>query len=327
MANVGGVAKVFSRGKLGAAMTKTSSVPLDLVASEEVYAVIEAPTPILAVESGGMMMNRRNFTALSALTAIACLGALSCAAVSTDPITESAESTTSIPSVELTISVAASVQDAMKAVQAAYEVEAPTVVITYNFGSSGSLAQQITQGAPTDVFLSASQKWMNALESNAQILPGSRQDLLLNSLVLIVPQAETNITDFSDFATDTVSKFAIGEPESVPVGRYAKEALTSLDLFDALQSKMVFGKDVRQVLSYVETGNVEAGLVYATDAKISDQVKVVATAPPDNHSPIVYPVGVVATSENAEAAQAFVEFLSSNTAIAIFEEYGFVVAQ
>jgi molybdate transport system substrate-binding protein len=145
--------------------------------------------------------------------------------------------------------------------------------------------------------------------------------------VLIVPQDKTDVTDFSDFETDKVSKLALGEPESVPAGKYAQEALTSMNMFDALQPKMVFAKDVRQVLSYVETGNVDAGLVYATDARVSDQVQVIATAPADSHSPIVYPVGVVADSENAEAAQAFVDFLSSDTATDIFEEYGFAMAE
>ncbi|WP_202978867.1 molybdate ABC transporter substrate-binding protein [Halomicronema hongdechloris] len=225
--------------------------------------------------------------------------------------------------VDLTISVAASVQDAMKAVQIAYEAEAPQVSITYNFGSSGSLAQQITQGAPADVFLSASQKWMDDLEAQEQLLEGSRRDLLLNSLVLIVPQGKDDVTGFRDITTDKVGRLSIGEPASVPAGRYAREVLISINMFDVLQPKLVFGKDVRQVLAYVETGNVDAGVVYATDATVADRVRVVATAPADSHSPIVYSIGVVADSAHAEAAQALVEFLVSDTATAIFEEYGF----
>ncbi|MEB3360023.1 MAG: molybdate ABC transporter substrate-binding protein [Synechococcales bacterium] len=275
-----------------------------------------------------MKVSRRHFTTLSALTLVACLGVTGCTQPAAPPTTETpSEAATASAPVELTISVAASVQDAMQDVQTAYQEEAPNVTITYNFGSSGSLAQQIIQGAPADVFLSASKKWMDDLEGQGEILEGSRRDLLLNSLVLIVPQDKTDVTDFSDFATDKVNRIAIGEPESVPAGQYAQEALTSLNLFDALQPKMVFGKDVRQVLSYVETGNVDAGLVYATDAKVSDQVQVVATAAADTHSPIVYPIGVVADSENAEAAQAFVDFLSSDTAVAIFEDYGFTMAE
>jgi len=271
-------------------------------------------------------MKRRRFAALSALVLVIGLGTLSCTQP-TQTASEEAPNPDTGAMVELTVSAAASVQDAMKALQAAYQAEVPNVALTYNFGSSGSLAQQISQGAPADVFLSASQKWMDDLEEQGQILAGSRQDLLLNALVLIVPADKTDISDFSDFETDKFGKLAIGEPESVPAGRYAREALTSMNRFEALQPKLVFGKDVRQVLSYVETGNVDAGLVYATDAKVSDQVKVVATAPADTHSPIIYPVGVVADSDNAAAAQAFIDFLCSDIATAIFEEYGFARAE
>ncbi|NEQ99497.1 MAG: molybdate ABC transporter substrate-binding protein [Cyanothece sp. SIO2G6] len=229
--------------------------------------------------------------------------------------------------VRLTISAAASVQDAMQEVKALYETVNPDVSITYNFGSSGSLAQQIAQGAPTDVFLSASQQWMDSLETQGEILEGSRQNLLLNSLVLITPLDQTAVQDFSDIATDKVNRVAIGEPKSAPVGRYAREALTSLNLFDTLQSKMVFAKDVRQVLAYVETGNVDAGLVYATDARGSEQVMAIATAPAESHPPIIYPVGVVAASQSTEAAQAFVDFLADDEAVTIFTNYGFTIAE
>ncbi|MGJ3252312.1 MAG: molybdate ABC transporter substrate-binding protein [Elainellaceae cyanobacterium] len=271
-------------------------------------------------------MKRRHVTTFWVSTVVTCLAAMSCTRTAVSPTTETTGTALPEEPVELTVSVAASVQDAMRDMQTAYQAEFPNVAITYNFGPSGSLAQQIAQGAPTDIFLSASKKWMDDLEEQGQIL-GSRQDLLLNALVVIVPQDKTDIADVSDFATDKVSKMAIAEPDSVPAGRYAKEALTSLNLFDTLQSKLVFGKDVRQVLSYVETGNVDAGLVYATDAKISDQVRVVTTVPADTHSPIIYPVGVVADSENAEAAQAFIDFLSMDVAIAIFEDYGFMMAE
>jgi len=214
----------------------------------------------------------------------------------------------------------------MEDIKSAYQELVPEVTITYNFGSSGSLAQQIEQGAPTDIFLSASKKWMDDLEEKGEILPDSRQDLLLNELVAIVPADKDSVTSFSDFATKNVSKIALGEPDSVPAGQYAREALTSLNLFDAVQSKLVFGKDVRQILSYVETGNVDVGLVYATDAKTSDQVKVIATFSADTHTPIVYPIGIVADSDRAEVARAFLEFLSSDAAADIFENYGFTMA-
>jgi molybdate transport system substrate-binding protein len=275
-----------------------------------------------------MQVSRRNFTALAALALVTTLGTISCAQTTAPSTPEaSPEAATPQETVALTISVAASVQDAMKEVQTAYQTEAPGITITYNFGSSGSLAQQISQGAPTDVFLSASKQWMDDLEGQGQILEGSRKDLLLNSLVLIVPKDKTEVTDFTDLDTDKIGKLALGEPESVPAGKYARETLTAMNLFEALQPKLVFGKDVRQVLSYVETGNVDAGLVYATDAKVSDQVQIVATAPADSHAPIIYPVGVVADSQHAEAAQSFVDFLSSDTAVGIFQSYGFTMAE
>ena len=246
---------------------------------------------------------------------------------STPDNSSEANAATSAEPVELTISVAASVQDAMRDVQAAYQAEAPNVTITYNFGSSGSLAQQIDQGAPADVFLSASKRWMDDLEDKGQMLEGSRQELLQNSMVLITPQDSTDVTDFEALETDQNIRVAMGEPESVPAGRYAREVLTAMNLFGSIQAKLVFTKDVRQVLSYVQTGNVDAGLVYATDALIANQVQVVATAPAATHSPIVYPVAVVNDGANIEAAQAFVDFLSTDRAMTIFQEYGFSPAE
>ncbi|MEO1208146.1 MAG: molybdate ABC transporter substrate-binding protein [Cyanobacteria bacterium J06638_20] len=271
-------------------------------------------------------MNRRHFAALSALTLSGCLAIASCSQAPTPTTTTDEASAIAAESVNLTISVAASVQDAMNDIQTAYQDEAPNVTITYNFGSSGSLAQQIAQGAPTDVFLSASIQWMDDLEGDGHILGDSRRDLLQNDMVLIAPQDDAEISDFDSLTLDPVSRVAIGEPESVPAGRYAKEVLTSMEIFDGLESKLVFTSNVRQVLSYVETGNVDAGVVYATDAMLSEQVRVVATAPADTHSPIVYPIAVVQDSDNAEAAQVFVDFLSTDKAIAIFEAYGFTLA-
>ena len=275
-------------------------------------------------------MQRRTFAILSAGALMTCLGAISCSSATVPPLAEGNATDLAPPnaeSVELTVSAAASVQDAMKAVQIAYQAEAPHVTITYNFGSSGSLTQQIVQGAPTDIFLSASQTWMDELAHQGLLVDGSRQNLLQNSMVLIVSQNAASIGDFEDLSTDLIDRVAIGEPESVPAGRYAKETLTAMNLFNPLQPKLVFGKDVRQVLSYVATGNVDAGLVYATDALMSDQVEAIATAPADTHAPIVYPIAVVQDSAHAEAAQGFVDFLSTDTAVAIFAEYGFAMAQ
>ena len=164
---------------------------------------------------------------------------------------------------------------------------------------------------------------MNALEHKDLLLPQTRQILLMNLMVLVVHLVQTKVSGFKDLTKDTVKKVAIGDPDSVPAGMYGKQVLESLQLYESLSAKFVFAKDVRQVLSYVETENVAAGLVYATDATVSDRVEVIATAPEDTHEPIVYPVAVIRDSIHLEAAKAFVEFLATEEATEIFEQYGF----
>ncbi len=270
-------------------------------------------------------MNRRQFMTYARGALISALGVIGCGhrAAVMPTTAANVKAGASADRVELTISVAASVQDAMEAIQVAYRAKAPTVKITYNAGSSGSLAQQINQGAPADIFLSASPQWMANLVAQGNILNGSWVNLLQNAMVLVVPQGQVHITRFEDLKATTVAKVAIGEPETVPAGHYAREILTALNLRDRLQTKLVFAKDARQVLAYVETGNVDAGLVYATDARRSDRVQVIATAPPETHSPIIYPVAVVRGTAYPAAAQAFVDFLTTDVAAAIFRGYGF----
>lgn len=274
-------------------------------------------------------MKRRHFPLLVASAIAACIGAIGCSQTAQlpSPINSSPATAATDEAVTLTVSVAASVQDAMREIQVAYQESAPSVTLIYNFGSSGSLAQQIFQGAPADVFLSASETWMDRLQDTEQILADTRQNLLQNTLVLVVAQERDDIANFADIDTASVGRAAIGEPNSVPAGRYAKEALTALNLFEPLQAKLVFAKNVRQVLSYVETGNVDVGLVYGTDALVSDRVQVVATAPAETHAPIIYPVAVVQDSPDLEAAQAFVDFLTQETATAIFQRHGFIPSQ
>ena len=216
-------------------------------------------------------------------------------------------------------------QDALKAVGEAYQ-ESSNTSVSYNFGSSGTLQQQIEQGAPVDVFISAAQKQMDALEAKNLLLAGTRQDLLKNEVVLIIPRNANAPLSFQDLTGSVVERFSLGQPESVPAGQYGKEVLTALNLYDQIEPITVFAKDVRQVLSYVETGNVDAGIVYTTDALLSDKVKVVATAPEGTHEPIIYPVAVLERTENPEAAREFIQFLSGDRAQALFEEYGFKMA-
>lgn len=237
--------------------------------------------------------------------------------------TENQSEVTGTKQVRLTISVAVSLTDAMKAIAPLYQQENQGVKIDYNFASSGSLQRQIEQGAPVDVFISAASKQMDALQGKKLIIEETRKNILRNSIVSIVPLSSTDISDFQDLTSSSVKKISIGEPESVPAGRYAREVLISLRIYDRLKEKIVFAKDVRQVLAYVETGNVEAGLVYQTDAKISDKVKIVAIAPESSHAPVLYPVAVIEDSKNAEAAKEFVQFLLSDAAGKVFADYGF----
>ena len=222
---------------------------------------------------------------------------------------------------ELIISAAASLTDTMNEMKGLYEKQNKNVKLTFNFGSSGALQQQIEQGAPADVFISAATKQMKALQDKKLIVDESCKNLLKNRLVLVGPKDAAKVKGFSTLKE--ASLIALGEPDSVPAGKYAKETLTKMGLWDAVKDKVVYAKDVRQVLAYVESGNVEAGMVYLTDAKISDKVQILSIAEENTHTPIVYPAAVVKASKNPEAAQSFVDFLSSDAAQDVFAKYGF----
>lgn len=227
--------------------------------------------------------------------------------------------------IALTISAAASLKDAMDIIAQAYQDKHPEVALKFNFGGSGSLQQQISQGAPVDLFFSAAEDKFRVLVEQGAIAPEDGRALLGNSLVLVVPKDHATVEDFFDLAATKVERISIGTPETVPAGTYAKEALQSLGLWSKLEAKVVYAKDVRQVLSYVETGNVEAGIVYKTDALASDKVKIAAEAAPATHSPISYPVGIIKASKNYEAAKEFYQYLQSDEAVKVFEEYGFTI--
>ena len=228
--------------------------------------------------------------------------------------------------VEMTVSAAASLTDVMEEIKGLYEAKSGNTLMM-NYASSGALQQQIEQGAPADVFLSAAQRQMDMLQEKELIDEESRIDLLENGVVLIVPGdgANEDIADFQSLVLDSVNRLAIGEPESVPAGRYAKEVLISLELWDTLEAgeKLILGKDVRQVLTYVETGNVDAGIVYMTDALSSEQVKVVAAAPAGSHTPVTYPAAIVKGCAEREAAEDFMAFLQNEETAAVFEKHGF----
>lgn len=250
---------------------------------------------------------------------VACWAAAGCSQLDQAPAGEASSSTTT-----LTVSAAASLQDVLEAIDSLFEQTHPAIQVDYNFASSGALQRQIEQGAPIDVFFSAAAKQMDALAEKNLIFPETRRDLVANRLVLIAPgNSALNLTRLEQLKAERVSKISLGEFRSAPAGQYAEEAFENLGLLEALRPKFVFGNTVRSVLAAVESGNVDAGLVYATDAKLSDSVETVAIAPAGSHSAIVYPIAVLTTSATVEAATTYIDFLADSQAQAVFENFGF----
>lgn len=230
-------------------------------------------------------------------------------------------------SATLTVSAAISLKDALDELGHLYEQRHPGVKITFNYGGSGTLQHQIEQGAPVDIFFSAATKQMEALQSEGLLVPGTRRNIVGNELVLIVPAAEERVKGFADLTAPEVKTVALGEPATVPAGMYARQMFEHLGMLAAIEKKTVYAKDVRTVLTYIETGNADAGIVYRTDAQTSIKVRVVTTAPAGSHDPIVYPAAVLKDSQNVAAAHAFLEFLSSPDARAIFTKFGFTAPE
>ena len=225
---------------------------------------------------------------------------------------------------ELHVSAAASLTDAMNELAALYAKDNPNVKIVFNFGSSGALQQAIENGGETDLFFSAAQKQMNALEEKGELAEGTRKDLLRNEVVLIVPaDSDKNLSSFDDLTRADIEKIALGEPKGVPVGQYSEEIFTALNIFDAVKAKAVYGSDVRQVLAWTETGEADCGVVYATDAAISDKVKVICAAPEGSHKPVIYPAAVIKSSKHLDDAKKFLDFTGSDAAKGVFGKYGF----
>ena len=236
----------------------------------------------------------------------------------------SATSSSAKEPVELHVAAAASLTDVMKELATVYEKEHPGVKLVFNFGSSGALQQAIENGGETDLFFSAAQKQMNALQDSGNLAEGTRKDLLENEVVLVVPQeGGKDIKSFEDLTRSDIQHIALGEPKGVPVGQYTEEILTKLGILDQVKAKAVYGSDVRQVLSWTETGDADCGVVYATDAAVSDKVKVAAKAPKDSHKPVIYPAAVIKSTKHMDEAKDFLAFTSSDAAKKLFEKYGF----
>ena len=232
-----------------------------------------------------------------------------------------------IPST-LLIAAAASLQKPLQEITPLYSQANPSQTINYNFAASGALQQQIEQGAPVDIFISAAAKQMKALQEKGLLASSTTENLLTNQLVLIVPkQTSVSLTDFQQLVQPEVKRISIGEPRSTPVGQYATEVLQNLKILEQVQSKFVLGNSVKSVMTAVETGDVDAGIVYTTDAQGSDKVTVVATADERLHSPIRYPIAVLKSSQSIDASNQYVKFLHSDIAKAVFKKYGFGIVQ
>lgn len=230
--------------------------------------------------------------------------------------------------VELNISAAVSLKDALAEIQANYQKKLPNVKLIYNLGASGSLQKQIEQGAPADIFISAAPKQMNELEAKNLVNKATRKNLVENKLVLIVPKdSKLSLEKYEDLQKPEVKQISIGETKVVPAGQYAEQVLKKLGIWDKIQDKIVLAKDVRTVLTYVETGNVAAGIVYKTDAASSQKIKIAATAPEGTHAPIIYPAAVLSATKNQKAAEEFMAYMSGPEGKTVFEKYGFVMAK
>ncbi|UKS30973.1 molybdate ABC transporter substrate-binding protein [Paenibacillus sp. HWE-109] len=239
-----------------------------------------------------------------------------------------AATSTPVPTekVELTISAAASLTDAFKEIQTNYEGKNKQIKLNFNFGASGALQQQIEQGAPADLFFSAATKNMKALVDKQLIDTAQQKNLLINELVVVVPaDGKVAVQKADDLTNDAIKHLAVGEPQTVPAGSYAKEALTNAKLWDTLQPKIVQGKDVRQVLTYVESGNAEAGFVYKTDALTSKSVKVAFSVDPKSYTPIEYPAGIVKATKHSKETADFYAYLQTKEAQDVFVKFGFSI--
>ena len=267
-------------------------------------ALFQVSPPVITI-AGGYAMRFRFFAAFAAAALIALSSPLSAGAA------------------ELTVSAAASLTNAFTEMTEAFEKKHSGVTVTTNFAASNPLLRQIEEGAPVDVFASADQATMNKARDKKLIAESTRVNFALNDLVLITPADSTlGLAGPNDLSGDKVQKIAVGNPESVPAGRYAKAALTASGLWESLAPKYIMGESVRQTLDYVSRGEVDAGIVYGTDAKqAGDKVTVAAVL--SGHEPVLYPIAVIKDARAAKEAQAFIDFVLSDEGAAILAKYGF----
>lgn len=226
---------------------------------------------------------------------------------------------------EVTVFAAASLTDAFKEIATAYEGSSGDKLV-FNFGASSTLARQIQEGAPADLFFSADEAKMDGLERGGLVAKGTRQSLLSNTLAIVVPADSTlTIAAPADLATSKVRVLALAEPQSVPAGIYAKEWLKTQKLWSRVIDKVVPTENVRAALAAVESGNADAGIVYKTDAGISKKVKIAYEVPAAGGPKISYPLAMLSASKHQEATRKLLAYLESAAALDVFRRYGFLV--
>lgn len=224
---------------------------------------------------------------------------------------------------ELTISAAISLSDVLNKIKSIYEKE-HAVQLTFNFGGSGTLSQQIQQGAPVDLFISANEQWMSTLADEQLIEKDTLVNITYNELVLIAHENLEPIDSLEEFLQGTDQSIAIGHPETVPAGTYTKQVFDHLNVADEIADQLILAKDVRQVLTYVETANTDLGFVYKSDALTVEDIYLMKTIDSSWHEPIAYPGAVLKNSAKEKAATDFLNFLKSTEAQEIFTNYGFM---
>lgn len=225
---------------------------------------------------------------------------------------------------EILVAAASSMTPALTDIAAKFEETNKDIKVTFTFGSSGKLAQQIKGGAPVDVYISANSTDMDILEKADKIEPNTRATITKNTLVVIQQKGGVHsLLNAENPLMTEETHFAIGNPDTVPAGIYAKEALVEMGEWEGLEPTFVFGKDVRQVLTFVETGNAERGIVFTSDAKSSDRVEVILEINPELHSSADYPGAIVASTEQPEAAHAFLDYMKTQKVQEVLTDYGF----
>lgn len=224
---------------------------------------------------------------------------------------------------EVTVSAAASLTNAFKEIAENFEAAHPEHQVLLNFAGSGALLQQIAKGAPVDVFASADQVTMDKAQEQGLLADGSRKDFVQNTVVVITPaNSQLELNELTDLQQDALQRLAVSNPESVPVGRYSKQALVTHNLWDALTDKIINTQNVRQSLDYVARDEVDAGFVYATDAAVmADKVKVQFTVPLE--TVVSYPIAVTKEGSRNELSQQFIDYTFNDESQAVLSKYGF----